>query len=93
LNKTSAEALESSITATKASIAADPTNLLNYWALYKYQYLYSKYVRGDNTPEHERYLGHLNAGELYPDFEPRAFESFIDELLAGKVQRPYENRS
>jgi hypothetical protein len=90
--KTSGEEIESTIAATKARIAADPTNQMNYMVLWRFQYLYSKYVRGDNTPEHAKYLGYLDARELYPDIKPRSFKSFFEELVAGKVQKPYAHR-
>ena len=57
------------------------------------QYSYSKYVRGDNTPEYAKYLGYLDARELYPDFKPTTFKEFVVELLDGKVPRPYANMS
>ena len=54
------------------------------------EYNASKYIRKDNTPEMAKYLGYLDARELYPDFEPIAFERFVDELVEGKGERPYE---
>jgi hypothetical protein len=51
--------------------------------------MYSKYVRGNNTPEYAEYLGYLSAAELYPDFKPIAFRGFLEELLDGKAHRPY----
>ncbi|KAJ6479676.1 hypothetical protein C8R45DRAFT_1063245 [Mycena sanguinolenta] len=56
---------------------------------YAADYEYSKYVRGDNTPGYASYLGYLNAKELYPDFKPKGFQGFLQELLDGKVARPY----
>ncbi|KAJ7468779.1 hypothetical protein FB451DRAFT_1560457 [Mycena latifolia] len=52
-------------------------------------YIYSKYVRGDNTPAYAAYLGYLDTRELYPDFRPRSFKDFVGELLEGKAVRPY----
>ncbi|KAF7325439.1 Glycoside hydrolase [Mycena kentingensis (nom. inval.)] len=40
-------------------------------------YSYSKYVREDNTPENAKYLGYLDAKELYPDFTPTTFREFM----------------
>jgi hypothetical protein len=57
--------------------------------LYTLEYMYSKYVRGENTPEFAEYLGYLSAEELYPDFKPIAFREFLEELLDGKAHRPY----
>ncbi len=57
--------------------------------LYAYQYMYSKFVRGDNTPEYAKYLGYLSGTELYPQFQPIAFRDFLKDLLEGKAHRPY----
>lgn len=46
-------------------------------------------MRHDNTPKNAEYLGYINARELYPDFEYISFADFVDELIAGKVERPY----
>ena len=56
------------------------------------EYTFSKYVRGDNTPENAKYLGYLDANELYPDFKPIRFAEFVDELIAGKAERLYYNK-
>ncbi|KAK6988687.1 glycoside hydrolase [Favolaschia claudopus] len=69
-----------------ATIATDPTNVQAHMTLYHAGYLNSKYVRGDNTPEYARYLGYVDAGELYPDFKPIKFRAFLEELLEGKIE-------
>lgn len=38
-------------------------------------------VRGDNTPENAKYLGFLDARELYPDFKPVGVEEYVREAL------------
>jgi len=53
-------------------------------------YSYSKFVRGDNTPKYAKYLGYLDAGDLYPDLVPRSFEAFARELLDGKAAVIFE---
>jgi len=58
----------------------------------KLDYIVSKYVRADNTPEMAKYLGYIDARVLYPDFKPISFSEFVDELLAGKAHRPYAGR-
>ena len=55
------------------------------------QYAITKYVRGDNTPEHARYLGYISANELFPEFRFKSYAEFVDELVAGKIERPYPN--
>jgi len=51
------------------------------------EYSYSMFVRGDNSPEYAKYLGYLDARDLYPDFVPRSFEAFARELVDGKAAR------
>lgn len=43
----------------------------------------------DNQPEYAKYLGYLDARELYPEFRPKSLRDFVVELLSGDVQRPY----
>ena len=56
------------------------------------EYAVSKHVRKDNNPENARYLGYLDTRVLYPDFIPRAFVAFVDELLAGEAKVLYQGR-
>jgi hypothetical protein len=56
------------------------------------EYEVSKYVREDNTPENAKYLGYLDAKELYPDFKPVSFKSYLTELFAGQGIKPYQGR-
>ncbi|KAK7053836.1 glycoside hydrolase [Favolaschia claudopus] len=72
-----------------AALKADPDNFHAHVGKSKVDYEYSKYVRGDNTPEYARYLGYLDARELYPDFRPKRFREFAQELLDGKLEKPY----
>jgi hypothetical protein len=58
----------------------------------KEQYIISKFIRRDNTPDMAEYLGYIDARELYPDFIPISFAQLVDEVLAGKGQRPYDGR-
>jgi hypothetical protein len=46
-------------------------------------------VRGDNTPDNARYLGYVDANDLYPDFQYVGYGEFVDDLMAGKIERPY----
>ena len=57
------------------------------------EYVYSKFVRGDNTLANAKYLGYLDGRELYPDFQPIKFADYFKELLEGKIERPYKERS
>lgn len=54
------------------------------------EYAYSKFVRGDNSPEYAKYLGYLDARDLYPEFVPTKFETYVKELLEGKAAKLVE---
>ncbi|KAF7310128.1 Glycoside hydrolase [Mycena indigotica] len=86
----SAADIAASLIEHKAAYVADPTNIMARYALFIDQYSHSKYVRGDNTPENAKYLGFLNARELYPDVKPIQFREFVQDLLDGKIERPYD---
>jgi hypothetical protein len=57
------------------------------------QYMYMLGIRGDNTPEHAKYLGYLDVRELYPEFDPTPFDSYINGRLSGTVPNVYEGRT
>lgn len=76
--------------AAEVKMKEDPFNKANQHALYTTQYHYSKYYRRDNTSENAKYLGYLDAKELYPEFTPRSFQAFARELVNGQARRPYD---
>ncbi|KAF2793857.1 NAD(P)-binding protein [Melanomma pulvis-pyrius CBS 109.77] len=78
--------------AAREAVEKDPTDYMKAAGKSQAEYIVSKYLRRDNTPEVARYLGYLDARELYPDFEPVRFEAFVGELLEGKGTRPYASR-
>jgi hypothetical protein len=78
--------------ARTAALKAKPDDYMAFVMRSQGDYHVSKYVRRDNTHASAKYLGYLNARELYPDFEPIKFEDFLDELLAGNAERPYAGR-
>ncbi|KAF7330996.1 Glycoside hydrolase [Mycena venus] len=75
-----------------AVLKADPNNRLARIGVFREDYHYSKYVRGDNTPKYATYLGYFDARALYPDFKPKEFRAFARELLDGKIEQPYKDR-
>jgi len=81
--------LETLIATTKTSLALHGDSGRRLVSLYQPEYNYSKFIRGDNTPEYAKYLGYLDAGELYPEFRPIGWREFLVELLEGKIRRPY----
>jgi hypothetical protein len=76
----------------KSALATDPKDPMKRRMAYTSQYDLSKYIRQDNTPEVAKYLGYLDARELYPDFKPISFAEYISELLDGKGEKPYPNK-
>ncbi|KAJ7286377.1 hypothetical protein C8J57DRAFT_1664428 [Mycena rebaudengoi] len=68
---------------------AEPDNVIAALMKIGLDYTYSKYVRGDNTPEYAAYLGYLDTRALYPEFSPRSFRQFVGELLEGKAAKLY----
>jgi hypothetical protein len=72
-----------------STLAKDPSN---FPAMLKFgitEYKYSLGIRGDDTPEHAKYLGYLNARELYPDVDVIPLKTFIEEMLEGKIKAVY----
>jgi len=81
--------IEALIEQAKTLFAKEPDNVRNLVVLHTSQYARSKYIRMDNRPEYAKYLGYLDARELYPDFKPKSLKEFVTDLLDGKVKRPY----
>ncbi|KAF2441045.1 NAD(P)-binding protein [Karstenula rhodostoma CBS 690.94] len=86
----SADTLEAAISTLAITVKNDPGNGLAGFKLSVGEYSRSKWIRGDGTLENAKYLGYLNARELYPDLKPRRFEKFLEELVEGNATRPYE---
>jgi hypothetical protein len=78
--------------AARANLKANPSDTMARVAVWTAEYDVSKYVQRDNTPENARYLGYLDTKELYPDFRPITFTAFIDELLADKARKLYQDQ-
>ncbi|KAF4500329.1 Isoflavone reductase P3 [Fusarium agapanthi] len=63
----------------------------DYFEVVKHQYFNALGIRGYNTPEYARYLGYVDATELYPDMRvttPEAYclvdlDALFDELIGG----------
>ncbi|TDZ35061.1 Isoflavone reductase-like protein A622 [Colletotrichum spinosum] len=64
----------------------------NFDRFYILQYKKSWELRGDNTPEYARYLGHQIGKDLYPDLTGRSFEDYCRDALAGKGQPIYQKK-
>jgi hypothetical protein len=82
--------MEGQLSQARHRLAKEPENKQYRVSVYSAEYDYSKYVRMDNKQEYAKYLGYLDASELYPGFEARGFREFFRDLLDGRVGRPYE---
>ncbi|EXA30747.1 hypothetical protein BFJ63_vAg16969 [Fusarium oxysporum f. sp. narcissi] len=76
--------LEARIAELQVSVARDPTDVGLTLEHAMSQYRYSRYVRGDNTPEHAQYLGYLDGKTLYPDLNCKSMRDFIREVVNGE---------
>ena len=88
--KIPAEELFTLLEETRASFKYDFSDMLQAFTLVGLEHAYSKFGRGDNCPEYAKYLGYLDAKDLYPDFIPRSIEAYLKELLEGKAVNMYE---
>jgi hypothetical protein len=82
------------LAAAREALKASGTNfdVMKWATVAVLEYDVSSYVREDNTPENAKYLGYLDAKELYPDFKPISFKSFLTVLFSGQGVKPYEGR-
>ncbi|KAF2262553.1 isoflavone reductase family protein [Lojkania enalia] len=76
----------------RVALEAYPSDNMNTMARWTNEYNVSKYVRKDNTLENAKYLGYIDARELYPDFQPIRFETFVQELLQGEAKKLYAGK-
>ncbi|RSL73853.1 hypothetical protein CEP54_000232 [Fusarium duplospermum] len=74
----------------KSEASTPSPNSFNYFEVVKYQYFNSMGLRGDNTPEYARYLGYLEATELYPGMKVTTPKAFCQEVLSGKAVTIYQ---
>lgn len=85
----STEDIEKGLAQAKDAAAQDPQDQTKQGLFYIAQYRHSMYVRQDNRPAYAEYLGYLNARELYPEFKPKSFREYFEDVLAGKAKKVY----
>ncbi|KAH6989633.1 hypothetical protein BKA56DRAFT_476271 [Ilyonectria sp. MPI-CAGE-AT-0026] len=85
----SKDAIENGIAEAGTASFSDPSS---YARISQLQYLNSRYIRGDNTPEYARFLGYLDAKELYPALAGTTLEAYCQEVLNGTARGVYERR-
>ncbi|TLD26933.1 hypothetical protein PspLS_04828 [Pyricularia sp. CBS 133598] len=84
----SKEEIEEIISSATKELAQSPKNVGFMFKKYIMEYAYSRGIRGDNSPEHAKYLGYLDAKELYPDVEYTSVKDFVRHLLDGERDAP-----
>ena len=85
----SAEDVRRALEEAKHASEKYPLDVPTKYRLSNASYNFSKYVRADNTPENAEYLGYIDGRKLYPNFVFQNFSGFVDDLIAGKVERIY----
>jgi hypothetical protein len=80
------------VTSGRASSETYPFDATKFTPRIAAEYQLSWGLRGDNVPEYAKYLGYLDAQELYPDFKPISFEEYTKELLGGTAVGVYTDR-
>jgi hypothetical protein len=85
----SAQEVTADLDAARKQLSENPDDISLQYKVVQAEYSVSKYVREDNSPENAEYLGYISARDLYPDFKYKSFSDFIDEVVAGEVERVY----
>lgn len=84
---------EDTLAWAEETLAKDPMDMKVMLKQGLISYMYSWAIRGDNTPEHAKYLGYLNAKDLYPEVEAKPIDDFIREIVDGtRVANTYVGR-
>jgi len=71
------------------ALGVNPTDMDAMAKITMMNYKRSICIRGDNTPEHAKYLGYLDGKELYPDVEVEGLETFMKRMLDGEIEAIY----
>ncbi|KAH8706377.1 hypothetical protein BGZ61DRAFT_493287 [Ilyonectria robusta] len=61
---------------------------LELWPQVILEYAYNAWARGDNFPEKAKFLGYLDAKDLWPDLKAQTLEATIKEALANPQPNP-----
>ncbi|KAI9158085.1 Isoflavone reductase-like protein [Paramyrothecium foliicola] len=83
------EEMANRVAEARKAFAASSSDPMSTYGLWTAEYSNSWGVRGDNTPEFARYLGYLDAKELYPDFKYITFKEYLTDALEGRVKKAY----
>jgi hypothetical protein len=86
------EEVHARVAEARASSETYPFEPTKFTPRFAAEYQLSWGIRGDNVPEYAKYLGYLDAKELYPDFKSISFEEYVQELLGGVATGVYTDR-
>lgn len=86
-NYVSNEEVNKRVAAGREALAAAPDDMSKIMGLIAPEYHLSWGIRGDNTPEYAKYLGYLDARDLYPDLQHTKFSEFIEAALEEKEKK------
>ncbi|CAH0058009.1 unnamed protein product [Clonostachys solani] len=89
----SAEGLRGMIAGLEAKLAESPGDYLLFVGKAWLEYYYSSFIDCDNSPDGIKRLGYVSSTELYPDFVPTSFRTFLQETLEKKRRLPYSDRA
>ncbi|KAF1978941.1 NAD(P)-binding protein [Bimuria novae-zelandiae CBS 107.79] len=87
------EELHKNIKEGQAAIAENPMDVSVMLPLVTAQYRDLLGVQGFNTPEYAKYLGYLDARELYPDLVLMPFEEYVKDAFYGRTKAGYSSFS
>ncbi|KAF5605742.1 isoflavone reductase P3 [Fusarium pseudoanthophilum] len=71
----------------RAEANCPPADSFDYFEVVKYQYFNALGIRGYNTPEYARYLGYVDATELYPDMKVTTPEVYSSTKVGKETIR------
>ncbi|CAN8100264.1 unnamed protein product [Discula destructiva] len=80
----SQDQLLKNIAEAKILLEKDPSDFNGFRGTVVNEYALSFAVRGDDTPEAAKYLGYLDAHELYPDVKTTSLREYFQRLIDNK---------
>ncbi|KAL4805968.1 hypothetical protein BDV18DRAFT_140237 [Aspergillus unguis] len=92
-NYVSEELVQNRVLAARQSSETYPFDPIKFIPRYLAEYQLSWGIRGDNSPEYAKYLGYLLAKDLYPDFKPVDFKTYLTDVYNGVAKGIYTDRT
>ncbi|CAH0019296.1 unnamed protein product [Clonostachys rhizophaga] len=89
----SAEGLKNMIAGLNAKLESSPDDYFLFVGKSWLEYYYSSFIDCDNSPDGIKRLGYVSSTELYPDFVPTSFRTFLQETMEKNRRLPYSDRA